>query len=322
MKFFKTLLAAAIACSLFYTINPETKTSVSENEVPCVKQQTALLNPGYTKSQVFTDLIPSDSKNTLVLCTDGSGALYDTILIVSHSKKENKLCVTSLPRDIYVPYNEEICNQLDQLGLFTQKGIFKLNATGSIGKLIHHKSNRFEHSEMAFMADILQEMTGIAVQEYAIVGFETFKKLVDTVGGVTVNVACDIRTSEGTLLLPKGSQKLDGTQALIYARTRKFYDENGNTIPSGGDHTRKAHQLAMIQEVIPQLTQKSALAKLPQMIGILRKDVRHSFSIAEMYKYYRLAQDVSSGKITLETNLITGRVIDPFHDGCAYLEFE
>ncbi len=321
MKFIKTLLAAAIACSLFYTINPVSQTTFPEDEIPCVKQQTSIIEPGYAKSHIFKNLIPADSRNTLVLCTDGSGALYDTILIVSHSQKENKLCVTSLPRDIYVPYNEDICNQLDQLGLFTQKGIFKLNASGAIGKLIHYTSNRFEDNEMAFVADVLQEMTGIVVEEYAIVGFETFKKLIDTVGGVTINVVCDIRSSEGKLLLPKGSQKLDGAQALVYARTRKFYDENGNILPSGGDHTRKEHQLSMIQEVVPQLAQKSALTKLPQIIGILRNDVRHSFSISEMYRYYRLAQDVSSGKITLETNLITGRNIDPFHDGCAYLEF-
>ena len=321
MSFFKTLLAAAIACSLFYTINPEKKASVTEDSV-CTTTQATILKADYQPSQTFQDLLPTDSRNTLVLCTDGSGTLYDTILIISHSKETNKFCITSLPRDIYVPYNDTVCRQLEQAGLSTQKGIFKLNAAGAIGKAIHYQSSRFEDGEMAFMADVLQEMTDICIQDYVVVGFDTFQKLIDAAGGVTVNVACDIRTEKGELLLAKGSQKIDGAQALLYARTRKFYDENGNQIPADGDHTRKKHQLAMIQEIIPQLTQKSAITKLPRFLRILRNEVKHSMSISEIYQYYRLAQDVSTGAVEVETNVITGRVIDPLQDGCSYLEFK
>lgn len=327
MRLFKTILAAAIACSLFYSYYPKSEKqnsvpTVSTN-VPCtVTESGSLLSPEYNQPDTLKELIPKDSQNTLVLCTDGSGALYDTIFIAAHSSSQSTLRMISLPRDIYVPYNQDICNELSNLGLLTSKGIFKLNAVGSIGKLINYPSNRFNNSEMAFMADILQEMTGVTISEYAIVGFDTFKNLVDTVGGVTVNVSCDIRSSDGTLLLAQGSQTLNGTQALLYARARTFYDAQGNQILAAGDHTRKEHQLTMIQEVIPQLTQKASLTKLPQLINILRKEVKHSFSISEMYKYYRLAQSVSAGKTVLETHVITGPGIDPMQDGCSYIEFQ
>lgn len=322
MKWIKTLLAAAIACSLFYNVNSVQDSTPTDQSLACSTQKTALLSPGYSKSKRFNNLISPDSTNTLLLCSDGSGALYDTILILSYSKKNSKLSITSLPRDIYVPYNQEICDQLDQLGLFTQKGIFKLNAVSAVGKLIHYDSCRFDDTQISFMADILEEMTGISVHDYAIINFETFKKLIDAVDGVNVHVACDIRDASGQLILAKGKQKLDGTQALLYARTRKFYDEKGNVIPAQGDHTRKEHQLSMIREVLPQLAQKAKITKMPQIINILRNDVKHSLSLSEIYQYYRLTQDAASGKISTETNLITGRAIDPFQDGCAYLEFE
>ena len=322
MKFIKTLLAAAVACSLFYTVKPNSQVSDSDADLVCSAQPATLLSNGYTKKDIFNNLIASDSTNTLVLCTDGSETLYDTIMVFSHSKQNNEIVITSLPKDIYVPYNQEICDQLDKLGLFTQKGIFKLNAVGAVGKLINYPSNQFKDSQPAFMAAILAEMTGISIQDYAIINFETFKKLIDTVGGVTIHVACDIRDSDGQLLLAEGRQKLDGTQALLYARTRKFYDENGSVIPTQGDHTRKEHQLTMIQEAIPQIAQKTTLTKLPQIISILRNDVKHSMSLSKIYQYYHLMQDAASGKISTKTNLITGRPIDPFQDGCAYLEFQ
>lgn len=323
MKLLKTITAAAIACSLFYSFYNKTETAdAAPDDVPCAVADAApLLSPGYTQPATLKALLPANSQNTLVLCTDGSGALYDTILVVAYSSSENALRMISLPRDLYVPYNQEICDKLDSMGLFTQKGIFKLNATGSVGKLIGYPSKSFGTSELSFMADILQQMTGVTVSEYAVISFDTFKNLIDTLGGVTVTVACDIRSSDGTLLLSQGNQTLSGTQALLYARTRKFYDESGNLLPTGGDFTRKEHQLSMIREVIPQLTRNAGLTKLPQIIRILRKDVAHSFTLTEMYGYYRLAQSVSSGKISLETHVITGPEIDPLRDGCSYIEF-
>ncbi len=298
MKLLRTVMAAAIACSLFVSPTASSKSK-------------SLLDSGAYTPYNLTQQIPKDSRNTLLLCADESGTLYDTILIAAHSVKENKLHLISIPRDLYVPYNDEIQQKIAQAGLSKAKGIFKINASGKIGQLIQYNG--------MFTGDILQEMVGLPIHEFAIVQVETFKKMVDLMGGISVTVAQDIRTPDGQLCLKQGKQTLNGDQALLYARARKFYDENGKLLPSQGDHTRKAHQLAMIEEVLPQINQKIGLAKLPQIIHLLQTDTEHSFSIGEIYQYYKILQDMGNGTIALESHLLTGTPIDPLHDGCSYL---
>lgn len=325
MRLFKTCMAAAIACSLFYSAatNTQQEATAEEAQIPCV-QTTAqsILEDTFSPPDTLKNLIAPVCKNTLILCTDGSNLLYDSIFIISHNKNENAVKVVSLPRDLYVPYGEEIQKQLETLNLSNEKGIFKLNIAGFIGEKMNYPATVFEDGDISFMADVLKEMTGITVSEYAILNFQTFEKLVDTVGGITVNIPCDIRNSKGELILEQGVQQLTGKEALLYARTRKFYDAEGTLLPSGGDFTRKEHQLAMMQEIIPQLVQNAGVTKLPAIVQIVRKEVRHSFSIGDLYRYYKLIQDISAGTVTFDTHSITGPEIKPTEDGCLYIEFK
>lgn len=295
----------------------------AELQVPCVQTTTqSILKDTYVAPNTLRNIISSEDKNTLILCTDGSGMLYDSIFIIAQNRKENTVKVVSLPRDVYVPYGEEIQNHLETLDLSQEKGIYKLNIAGYIGKKIGYPATVFEDGDISFMADLIREMTGVTLSEYAIINFQTFEKLVDTVGGITLNIPCDIRNAKGTLILQQGLQKLSGKEALQYARTRKFYDEAGNLLPSGGDFTRKEHQMAMMRELIPQLVQNAGVTKLPAIVQIVRKEVRHSFSIGDLYRYYKLIQEVAAGTAELETHGITGPEIRPTEDDCLYIEFK
>ena len=77
----------------------------------------------------------------------------------------------------------------------------------------------------------IENFLGIEIDHVAIVDFTGFEKLIDAVGGVTVDVpqklCADISGGAGggqggmTLRLGKGENTLDGEQALAYARIRK-----------------------------------------------------------------------------------------------------
>ena len=125
----------------------------------------------------------------------------DSCMIATIDKKNEKLKITSLMRDMYV----------DIPGY----GKHKFNAAYSYGGV-----------ELLYKT-ILSNF-GVSVQGYAIVDFEAFRKVVDTLGGVEINLTEEEhsilmsryhRTS--VLKLKPGINNMNGTQALAYCRLRQ-----------------------------------------------------------------------------------------------------
>lgn len=122
-------------------------------------------------------------------------------MIATIDKKNEKIKITSLMRDMYV----------DIPGY----GKHKFNAAYSYGGV-----------ELLYKT-ILSNF-GVSVQGYAIVDFEAFRKVVDTLGGVEINLTEEEhsilmsryhRTS--VLKLKPGINNMNGTQALAYCRLRQ-----------------------------------------------------------------------------------------------------
>jgi len=76
--------------------------------------------------------------------------------------------------------------------------------------------------------DTISATLGLPIQHVALVRFESFVALIDTIGGVDVDVLHTIedpafpddRGGHAPLLIPVGKQHLDGARALRYVRTR------------------------------------------------------------------------------------------------------
>ena len=125
----------------------------------------------------------------------------DSCMIATIDKKNEKIKITSLMRDMYV----------DIPGY----GKHKFNAAKTNGGV-----------ELLYKT-ILSNF-GVSVQGYAIVDFEAFRKVVDTLGGVEINLTEEEhsilmsryhRTS--VLKLKPGINNMNGTQALAYCRLRQ-----------------------------------------------------------------------------------------------------
>jgi LCP family protein required for cell wall assembly len=114
----------------------------------------------------------------------------------------------------------------------------------------------------------VEQFLGIKIDHVAIVDFTGFEKLIDAVGGVTVDVphklCTDISGGAGggqggyTLRLGKGENTLNGEQALVYARTREPSDcpGTGRSAFSLGynDYDRAKAQQAVINGIKDRLT--------------------------------------------------------------------
>ncbi|MET8179071.1 LCP family protein [Streptomyces sp. NPDC005336] len=88
--------------------------------------------------------------------------------------------------------------------------------------------------------------TGLKIDHYAEIGFDGFAKIVDSVGGVEIDVPQDMKEKHAGTDLKKGKQTLDGQTALAFVRQRYGL--------AGGDLDRTRNQ----QKFLSALANKAA----------------------------------------------------------------
>lgn len=133
------------------------------------------------------------------------GFRTDIMILVSINKDTNKVIMTSIPRDLWY-------------------GGGRLNAVYSL--------SGWEELQNAF-----EEITGQRPQKYILTDFEDFAWIVDQMGGVDVNVQTTFTDSlypvdetkeYQTISFTQGPETLTGERALIFARSRKGDNDNGD----------------------------------------------------------------------------------------------
>jgi len=127
---------------------------------------------------------------------DGGGQRSDTMLLLRFA--EGGARMMSIPRDLYLPIAET-------------DGSNKINAAynGGPKRLIL----------------TIQQSLGVPIDHYLEVDFVTFAKLVDSLGGITIDFphpAFD--TNSGLAVQQAGPNHLDGPQALAFVRSRHYVE--------------------------------------------------------------------------------------------------
>ncbi|MCR0327026.1 LCP family protein [[Clostridium] innocuum] len=166
----------------------------------------------------------------------------DTNLILIVNPKANHIDMVSLPRDGYIP-NAAYNYQND--------------------KLTHTGNDGIENS-----VETIQNFFGIPIDYYARVSFNSLIEIVDTIGGIDVDVEIDFCEQdenrsfkkEDLICLKKGKQHLNGKQALAYSRHRKTkgYDNAG----------RERAQQRIIKAIINKLISANGLTKVNDLMDI------------------------------------------------------
>jgi LCP family protein required for cell wall assembly len=104
--------------------------------------------------------------------------------------------------------------------------------------------------------DTVEQFLGINVDEVAIIDFDGFRKFIDSIGGVEVDLPTDVcsNVSEGAfkLDLKQGQHTLDGYQAITLARTRTNACGSGQF--SGTDIERAQFQQLILDGIKGRLT--------------------------------------------------------------------
>jgi LCP family protein required for cell wall assembly len=122
-----------------------------------------------------------------------SGQRTDTMMVIHLSEDHRKVTVVSLPRDTWAT--------------IPGKGDHKINSA-------------YQFGGPKLARQTVESVTGLQINRYIEVNILGFIDVVDSLGGVTVCTPVPINDQRIALNLPAGTHKLDGVQALGYARTR------------------------------------------------------------------------------------------------------
>lgn len=223
---------------------------------------------------------PKDALNVLLVGVDGrgtdvrerleagdTGLLSDTMMIWHLEEDHENSQVVSFPRDSWV----------DIEGY----GQAKLNAA-------------FSYGGPELLVQTLEDTLDIYIDHVAVVDFEGFKDITDTLGGV------DLETADG------GEQHFDGDEALEYVRERK-------SLP-GGDFDRIDRQQNFLREVLHKATSTGTRMNPLTVNGL----------IGDLGKLLVLDDDFSNGEIRdLGLDVVTqgaGEVVwmTAFNNGTGY----
>lgn len=158
----------------------------------------------------------------------------DTIILTRIDPKEKVVHLISIPRDTKVEFEGKT---------------IKINAAYAT-----------KGSEGAIKA--VRELSGVPINHVVLVNFDGVKTIVDRLGGVTVKVPP--KTSYHGINVPEGVQKLNGEQALTFARVRKTY--------ASGDYQRTDNQRQLVTAVTKEIL-KTSVDKLPGVVESVTKAV-------------------------------------------------
>lgn len=114
---------------------------------------------------------------------------------------------------------------------------------------------------VALQVATIEQLLGIKMDHVAEIDFQGFKALVETLGGVTVNVPMNFTSSNG-VVYTQGPMTMDGHQALSFVRERyRFVD---------GDYQRVRNQRAFLRGVYNQLRADGALSSAQKLLEVIQ----------------------------------------------------
>jgi LCP family protein required for cell wall assembly len=236
---------------------------------------------------------PANVVNILLLGVDSWDSLTgrsDAIVLVSVDIENEKVLLTSVPRDLRV-------------NLEGQSGPQRINAAYAYGG-----------AELA--RDTLEHVLDVTIPYYAVVNFTGFARVIDTLGGVTIDVPENIIDLEfpavnsidyEPFIILSGRHHFDGEVALKYARTRKSSLD--------GDFDRMYRQQQVMRALKAQALTPRTLLRLPTLYNEFRQSVDTNVSLEMMLRLAKLASSIdgdaiSSYAIDEDTGLVAGQIVD------------
>lgn len=220
--------------------------------------------------------------NILLLGVDSSneresrrmGYRSDSIIATSIDLDTKEVRMLSIPRDTYtdVPGN---------------KNKDKINHAMAFGGGPKKKGNKYA-------VEAVEGLLGIDIHYYITVDMDAVKIIVDTIGGVVIDVERDMGSSEK--VLEKGERRLNGDEALIYVQNR--------SAPSG-DFARIGQQQRFMIALFEQVKKNGELSDVVPLYLKMKDKIYTDLKIDQIGALVLLLKDLEPE--TIETFTLKGK---------------
>ncbi len=202
-------------------------------------------------------------------------ALTDSIMAAQIDLTTKKLTLISIPRDMWVEYNGSY---------------MKLNAVYTVGG-------------MDALQSTVESMLGITINHRVLINYTAFKEMIDAVGGIDITIeSTDARGIYDPMIgfsIGNGEQHLDGTQALLLARSRNDPTYDGRIaygLPNG-DFDRTMYQRKIATALISKVASSSTLTnttKLKALFESISGNVQSNFIVGQLRRLYDLSKEITT----------------------------
>ena len=215
----------------------------------------------YVKTETSGKDVTKDTFTVYISGIDTSGkvgtkARTDVNILLSVNPKTHQILLINTPRDYYVP----------------------LKTSGKNDKLTHSGIYGLEES-----IGTIEKLYDVDIDYYVRINFTSFIKIINALGGIEVDVSksfCEQdskRNFDNQICLKKGKQKLNGEQALAYARHRK-------TLPKG-DMSRGENQMDILEAIMKKAMSPAIIKGYSGLINALSGNVITNMSTDTMTSF-------------------------------------
>lgn len=255
-----------------------------------------------TPEDTWPEIISDENITNIMLvgqaARDGEEHLIsDTMILVSVNREQKTLTLTSLMRDMCLVWPHYV----DTLGR-PHSGNNRINMAYNMG--YHWTGNK--QDSMDVLESIVQHNFGVPVDRTVEIDFEIFEKVVNILGGVKVDINQEeldyLQANCGWMdKLVVGENKLDGYQALCYARMRKV---------GHGDYDRTERQREVITGLIGKLKDMNILkihSLFTEILPMITTDMTNQEITNYAFEFIPMLKDlkIQSQRIPFEGNEIS-----------------
>ncbi|MEE1303697.1 MAG: LCP family protein [Agathobacter sp.] len=195
----------------------------------------------------------SDTRNTKL-----STSRSDVNLLAVINPKTKQVLLLNTPRDYYVLISKDNFTEYDKL---THCGTYGIDCS----------------------LDTLGNLYGVEIEYYAQINFQGFSKLVDSIGGITVDSDRSFVSEDG-FSYSKGTNYLTGETALSFVRERHAFAD--------GDIQRGKDQMKALVAIIDKVkSSPSILANYSEILGGLEGMFETNLSSSEISELIKMQID-------------------------------
>lgn len=224
--------------------------------------------------------LPSDQVNILLLGSDqrpwdGRYFRTDVIILATLNTRKGTVNLTSFPRDLYVT--------------IPGRGADRINTA-------------YEYGGFELLADTMQHNFGFRPDHYVLINFSSFKKIIDDLGGLEVEVAQPLSDNyRGRYItIQQGTVEMDADMVLWYVRSRK----------TSNDFARSRRQQEVLRAIFKKMVSLDAIRKVPEFYNTYKENVTTDLTFGDIVQLLPLAARITDTSKIHHYYLGPGQVYD------------